>query len=200
MCIHVYVSLYAMNAALLNLIRDLFEIILTQKFRKGRPDLCSEMTCQQNSNRYQYGGGVPKAVAAPPLYYDYIPSTSTSTSTTSFPSLHATVDHTRMILPRQVAVPLLLPSSSMTRCFHAGLGNANIVPCSRPGPFVAFPPTLTQYGSNSALEESLRHQHEMENVYDAMLRMSRRHELLQQTIVKNHFMKLALSSYRNKYK
>ena len=197
-----------MTATLLNLIRDLFEIILAQKFRKGHPDLCSEMTCQQNSTTYHNDGGVPRAVTAPRLYYDRIPSTSTtSTSTTSFPSLHATtVDHTRMIVPRPVAAPLVFPSSSMARCFHADLGNANIVPRSRPAPFVAFPPTFTQYGSNSALEESLRRQHEMENMHDAMLRMrmSRKHELLQETIDERHHrlsvMKLALASYRNTHK
>jgi len=161
------------------------------------------MTCEQNSTpTYHYGSGVPRAVAAPRLYYDRIPSNITITP--SVPFLHATVDHTRMILPRPVAVPLLLPSSSMTRCFYAGLGNATIVPRSRPAPFVAFPPTFTRYGSNIALEESLRRQHETENVHDAMLRISQKRELLQRTIDKRHrrlsLMKLALSSYRNKYK
>jgi len=163
------------------LIHDLFVIILLQNFRKGRPDLCSEMTCQQNSTTYHQAGDMSRAVAGTRLYYDRITGITppSSTSTTSFPSLHGAVtiphpvDHTRLILSRS---PLFLSSA----------------------PFLSFPPTFTQYESNQVIEESLRCQQAMENMYGAMLRIGQKQDLnrRQHNTTLAHNLAWA-SSYRN---
>ena len=181
--------------------------MLVQKFRKGRPDLCPEMTCKQHTLHHHAAGGVTSAVADRRFYFDPITS-----STTSFPSLlHGAsiphpVDQTRMILPRPVAAPLLLPGSLMARCLHpTGLGNTTALSHPTSVPFLAFPPTFNQYESNTILEESLHRQHEMKQLYNAMLlrRIGQTHDLLQQALnTRNNrllVMKMASPSYRNRH-
>jgi hypothetical protein len=185
-----------------------------KKFRKGRPDLCSEMTCKQHTLHHRAAAGVTSAVADRRFYFDPIPAITTAiaSSTTSFPSLlHGAsiphpVDQTRMILPRPVAAPLLLPGSLMARCLHpAGHGNTTALSHPTSVPFLAFPPTFNQYESNTILEESLHRQHEMKQLYNAMLlrRIGQNHDLLQQALnTRNNrllVMKMASPSYRNRH-
>ena len=145
------------------LIRQLFVIMLAQKFMKGRPDLCSEMTCQQNCTTHH------GATADPRLYFDRIPA-STTTSSTSFPPLHgAGIVHSIAAyhtLPR----PVLLPRLPMARDVDVGLGNERRTLTS-----------LAQGNIASSFEENLRRQQGTEHVNDAMLRIGE-HQLLQQAI------------------